>query len=384
MAKFTLPDALKSDVPQTVWGRVLAATPVVMTVLATALAGLASSEMTRAQYDRSLGAQQQSKAGDQWGFFQAKRLRGALQRNTLDLLQNTAELQPLDPMALKTFAEQLPAQLTQAEDRVKESLQRVAGSSTASMNDAQSAKAALERYLQGAVQRRSEANKVKTEMMAVLESAAGQQALAALQLGQVPGATAGAALDPKVKAAVDAIANSEPDAQITSLSAQVDNPAIEAALRTARAQAQDFETANKPATQTIEQLENLLARGTACLQQRPALLASNAIDAGASLALTRNFTAARMRYTALRYDTEARLNQAIANLYELQVRKSNMSAERHHKRSQRFFFGMLGAQTGVIISTFAMAARKRNLLWSLAAAAGLLAVAFAIYVYLCM
>ena len=43
---------------------------------------------------------------------------------------------------------------------------------------------------------------------------------------------------------------------------------------------------------------------------------------------------------------------------------------------------MLGAQLGVIVSTFAIAARKRNLLWSLAAAAGLLAVAFAIYVYL--
>jgi hypothetical protein len=64
------------------------------------------------------------------------------------------------------------------------------------------------------------------------------------------------------------------------------------------------------------------------------------------------------------------------------VRKNNISAERHHKRSQRFFYGMLAAQTGVIIATFAIAARKRNLLWSLAAAAGAAATAFAIYVYL--
>jgi len=69
-------------------------------------------------------------------------------------------------------------------------------------------------------------------------------------------------------------------------------------------------------------------------------------------------------------------------LHELQVRKSNTSAARHHNRSQRLFYGMLAAQLGVIISTFATAARHRNLLWSLAAAAGLLAVAFAIYVYL--
>ena len=45
---------------------------------------------------------------------------------------------------------------------------------------------------------------------------------------------------------------------------------------------------------------------------------------------------------------------------------------------------MLAAQLGVIISTFAMAARKRNLLWGLAAGAGLLAIAFAVYVYLCI
>ena len=78
------------------------------------------------------------------------------------------------------------------------------------------------------------------------------------------------------------------------------------------------------------------------------------------------------------------LVQAIANLYEVQVRKSNYSAERHHIRSQRFFYGMLAAQLGVIIATFAIAARKRNLLWALAAAAGSAAVAFAIYVYVCV
>src|SRR5436190_3270355 len=106
--KIKIPDELKTDVLQTVWGKILTATPVVMTVVATALAGLASSEMTRAQYDRSLAAQQQSKAGDQWSFFQAKRLRGAYQQNTADLLQTIVEVRPFDLAALKTMAEQLP------------------------------------------------------------------------------------------------------------------------------------------------------------------------------------------------------------------------------------------------------------------------------------
>src|SRR5512136_462163 len=102
--KVQIPDELKADIPQTTFGKILSATPVVMAVVATALAGLASSEMTRAQYDRSLAAQQQSKAGDQWSFFQAKRLRGAMQRSTLDLLQNTTELHPLDSAALPKLA----------------------------------------------------------------------------------------------------------------------------------------------------------------------------------------------------------------------------------------------------------------------------------------
>src|SRR5262245_50354415 len=99
--KGEVPADLKATVPQTTWGRILTATPIVLTIVATALAGLASSEMTRAQYRRSLAAQQQSKAGDQWGLFQAKRIRGAGQRTTLDLLEAMTDIHPLDAAALK-------------------------------------------------------------------------------------------------------------------------------------------------------------------------------------------------------------------------------------------------------------------------------------------
>jgi len=135
-----------------------------------------------------------------------------------------------------------------------------------------------------------------------------------------------------------------------------------------------FDEAFKPANQMIDLLEKLFAQ--------PAATGGFASGTGSSPG--RDFTAVRLRYTGLRYETEARLNQAIANLYELQVRRSNLSAERHHARSQRFFFGMLAAQMAVIISTLALAARNRSLLWSLAAAAGVAAIAFAIYVYLCV
>jgi hypothetical protein len=332
--KVQIPDQLKADVPPTRFGKMLSATPVVMAVVATLLAGLASSEMTRAQYDRALAAQQQSKAGDQWSFFQAKRLRGALQQNALDLLQSTVELHPLSAGALKEAAEQLPAQPEQAE-----------------------------------------AAKVRTEMLAVLDSPAGQQALTYLQRGEAPPAGAAPVVDPNVKAALDAVENLTPDAEMVPLLARVSIPTLDGSLLAARDRAQDYDATTKPVNQTIDQLESLLARQAAIAQGKPA-------SPGSGASITRDFTAARLRYAGQRYEVEARLNQAIATFYELQVRKSNISAERHHNRSQRFFFGMLAAQLGVIVSTLAMAARQRNLLWSIAAAAGLLAIAFAVYVYL--
>ena len=332
--KVQVPDQLKADLPPTNWGKMLAATPVAMAVIATLLAGLASSEMTRAQYDRALAAQQQSKAGDQWSFFQAKRLRGALQRNALDLLQSTVELHPLTAAGLRAAVEQWPSQPSE-----------------------------------------SEAAKVRTELLAVAASPVGQQALGFLQRGEVPPAGDAPKLDPNVKAALDAVENLTPEAQIVPLLAKVSLGTLDEALLAARDRAQNFDNATKPVNQAIDQVESLLTRQAASLEGKAPSPASGA-------SLTRDYTAARLRYAAVRYEVEARLNQSIAIFYELQVRKSNISAERHHHRSQRFFFGMLAAQLGVIVSTLAMAARQRNLLWSIAAVAGLLAIAFAIYVYL--
>jgi hypothetical protein len=303
MAKFALPDALKADVPQTLWGRILAATPVVMTVLATALAGLASSEMTRAQYSRSLAAQLQSKAGDQWGFFQAKRLRSVLQRNALDMLQNTTEVRPLDAGVLNRAG-------------------------------------------------------------VAPDSPAGQLTLVALQRGQLPPVGAAPPTDPSLKAALDAVVDQKLDAEVAILLEPVKDQTIAEALRVARDRARTLDAAVEPINRNVDQLEKSLADGDRSLR--------------------RDFTAARLRFTAARYDAEARLNQTIANVYELQVRKSNLEAERHHRRSQLFFYGMLASQAAVIIATFSLAARKRSLLWSLAAAAGASAVFFAGYVYLFM
>jgi hypothetical protein len=290
--KTEIPEALKQDLPHTTWGKILTATPVIMTVVSTMLAGLASSEMTRAQYSRSTGAQQQAKAGDQWSFFQAKRLRGSMQRGTLDLLQATAPLRPLGAGVLTGLA---PA------------------------------------------------------------------VVAALQNGEVPASPAGSELPADIKAALAMLENARPDEEVAEAVNTLDAKSIATAERAAHERADALDAVTRPVNQAIDTLEKSLAGG----------------DQGR----LRDFTAARLRYTATRYDAEARLNQTVAQLIELEVRKSNLVAERHHRRSQRFFFGMLGAQAAVIVSTFSLAARNRSMLWTVAAGAGLAAISFAIYVY---
>lgn len=329
-----IPEELKADVPQTTWGKVLSATPIVMTVVATMLAGLASSEMTRAQYDRALAAQQQSKAGDQWGFFQAKRLRGAVQHNALDILQATTDTRPLRGATLgKSIAElPVPSGLAAAEE-------------------------------------------IRKDTLTVLDSVEGKKALAVLEKGELPGEVSAPTMDPKLKGAIEAVEGFKSDAEMAATLALVDDQAITAAIHATRDKTLELDALLQPISQTIDTLEKLLSR------QMAVLGASGGPGEALVRSLNRDFTAARLRYTGLRYEAEARLNQRIANLMELPVRKNNFTAERHHNRSQQFFFGMLGAQMAVIISTFAVAARKRNLLWSLAAAAGLAAIVFAIYVY---
>lgn len=290
--KIQIPDELKQDLPQNKWGKILGVTPIVMTVIATMLAGLASSEMTKSQYDRSLAAQLQSKAGDQWGYFQAKKLRSAVARNTLDMLAATSEVAPLDGSALP-------------------------GADAAT--------------------------------------------IAALTKNQLPEAAPAKFAD-EVQAVLDLVENSRPESEIRAALAGIKPATLAESLLAAQNAAMAFDTATKPVNKAVDKLDDTLMTG--------------------DKSVFRSFSAARLRYTAARYDAESGLNLAVAGVYELQVRQGNYSAEKHHERSQRFFFGMLGAQLAVIVSTFAIAARKRSFLWSLATAAGAAAVGFSLYVYL--
>ena len=149
---------------------------------------------------------------------------------------------------------------------------------------------------------------------------------------------------------------------VARLPPKIPETVLQSALKSAREVAEAFEAASSPLLRELERMERELPKG----------------DRDAA----RDFAGMRMKVNASRYDSEARLNQVIAELLELQVRKVNLAAERHRSRSGKFFLGMLSAQAAVIIATFAIATQKRNFLWSVAAVAGVAAIAFAIYVYL--
>jgi hypothetical protein len=185
--------------------------------------------------------------------------------------------------------------------------------------------------------------------------------VAALAKNQLPEAAA-AKFDDPVQAALDLVANSRPENEIAAALAKVQPATLAASLIAAQDAATAFDNATKSVNKAVDKFDETLRAG--------------------DRNVFRSFAAARLRYTAARYDTEARLNMAVGGIYELQVRQNNYSAEKHHARSGKFFFGMLASQMAVIISTFAIAARQRNFLWSVAAAAGAAAVGFSVYVFL--
>ena len=92
----------------------------------------------------------------------------------------------------------------------------------------------------------SEAAKVRAEMLALLASPAGQQALAFLQRGEVPPADAAPVLDPNVKTALDAVESLVPEPEMAPLLARVSLKTLDEALLAARDRAQAFDIATKP------------------------------------------------------------------------------------------------------------------------------------------
>jgi hypothetical protein len=400
-----------STPPKTFWGSVLSLTPVVMTVLATILAGLSSSEMTQAMYHRSLASQHQSKANDQWSFFQAKRIRQVGLQETIDLLQALTDPGPVDPAALQAAADQLPRDVQQIVKEADQLLAAVAAAKADLGAAASRVQQAVTRLRQVATANLAKAEAAPSDLRRQLADPKLQNALSYLNSDQMPKADLQGIDMPEIKEAFRAVEDHQSETETASLLKRINDTMMHHAIERADANVLALERVNKPVSEALTGLEKLLQgqvqiarelqraiRGvTAALAELPPATgkpladvraaADRVVHTGAALRSTlddvvTDFKAARHDYSIRRYDAEAKSNQTTATIYEIQVRKSSATSEDHRRKSRDLFYGMLGAQAAVTIATFSLAVKYRSLLWGLATVAGLAALLFGAWVYL--
>ena len=398
------------DRPKSKFDTLLTSTPVMLTVLATLLAGLSSSEMTKAQYHRSLAAQNQSKAGDQWNFFQAKRIRGTNMDTTADVIAALAEPGNIDRARLVQFKSELVPEL----DRVKmdaEKLVKLVNDSKSLLGSSSDAVVRAAARLKEEVERAAnQALASQKEIGGLLDEDTAKAAFEHVATSTFPKVERIKVEDPAIVAVLDAIRRRESENKTAHLMPAISEDRLQDALNVAEDNASRFDDACKPINKVLNataaavvnqvKLTRSLQRTSvqfnltledAGLSDKKELDDLRKTAAGLARATERMKTQAgqlfadvisgRHHFNARRYELEADYNITIASLYEVQVRKSSWNSERHRTRSGYFFFGMLAAQAGVTIATLSLAVKFRSVLWSVASLAGLAAIAIAVVVY---
>ncbi len=349
------------------WETVLATTPIVLTVLATVFAGLSSSEMTQSMFFRSLAAQQQSKAGDQWAFFQAKRIRGTSLEMTIDLLESLARPGVFDPAQFDAVSRQLLLWLG-----------KNAGAPDGALPTP------------GAAQAVVRVRTTREQMNKLLADNAARHSLLFLTGEGLPRTESlplpREDVQEAIAAVITAIREHRPETEIAVLVRRIDPAAIAETTRIAERNADAFDRACDPVNDVIRRLRLLLGDLEAAVRtwrrhaggakdgSPPALQSLDELNA--------SFKAAALAFDGRRYRQEAALNRTVAELYEVQVRRSSVQSDRHRDRSIKFFYSMLVAQAGVTVASLALARAQRRSLWIFAALAGLTALSFSAYVFL--
>jgi len=403
------PDATPSEKSRkSTWETVLTTTPVVLTVIGTVLAGLSSSEMTLAQYYRTLAAQSQSKAANQWNFFQVKRIRGTSLEVYLDLLPAPAQMSVLDAPSLLTAANAHLRQLRRIRDAAGKLQLAVNGAQSELGGNGSPVSQAAARLVKLSDEQLQAVEKNHEQLGRRARTPEAEDAFALISSRQMPraavapiehaaiaeevramsnGQDSGAPLTRLNSADIDAeIHRAEGNTRTVELALEAPDKVIDELGKLVRTQLALSALIHQAAREVVALVEELpesetkpigaLRRSASDMQQRDVAL----IVAGEEL--KNLYKAADHGYTARRYRWEADFNRQTAQLYELQVRKQSQEAERHRERSRLFFFGLLFAQAGTAISTTALAARKQSMLWAIASLAGIAALGFSLFVYL--
>jgi hypothetical protein len=402
------------------WGVLLTVTPVILTVLGTVLAGLSNSEMTLAQYFRTLAAQSQSKVGDQWSFFQAKRIRGTTLESVLDLLPVQAlpgrlEVAQLDDALSQLKRRQESARLAARElamviEGEKAELPEDLRRGVAEWSDAQGKIADANCKEIDALRKRFPALTLDQEALSTYDLPL-RRIWEVVSHNRWPDPQAQPILIDKgpLQDAVVVLRQGKKESELGALLLQIRSADVQEEINNAESQAGSFASLAGASSKVLDQLDGQMRnclylaysfhKGLSNLEN---LLnhaeKKAALSEGVGKALTKlkqcddeTLTAAtdlknvwkaiEHTFTSRRYHLEAEHNREIGYLYEVQVRLNSSAADRHRNRSRHFFYGMLCAQAGVTISALSLAARQRSVLWGIAGLAGLTALLFSVYVY---
>jgi hypothetical protein len=353
-------DASAPQKPTGIWNTLLTSLPVGLTVLATAFAGMSSSEMTQAMYYRSLAAQHQSKAGDQWSFFQAKRIRGTTLETTAALLQSLGDPAPFAPDEIDSLLGNLLAALekTAAENGANDSLSPEKAARAAAA--VKTARERLAKLLQDET--------VKASLPYLMSST--------LPSAENASPSKRAAQD-DIDAIIDAIRQRKTESETAGMFRKIKADDVEQSTRHAEQNADLFDKACAPINETIKRFRSLFAELTSALRPLGKMGLLTALDNQ-----EKGFRWAVLEFDSKRYQHESTLNRNAAEAYEVRVRLSGVESDRRRQRSMMFFYSMLMAQAGVTIASLALAGTQRKAMWLLAAFAGLIALAFSSYVYL--
>jgi hypothetical protein len=341
---------ISAEPAKSVGEKALAAVPIVLTVMATILAGLSSSEMTQSMYYRSLAAQNQSKAGSQWAFFQAKRIRGTTMESGGDLIRALADPPPIDAVRLRADLERIEAAARRA-------------------NGAQPLLDAINRLKQ------------------IIGRESVRQSLRYIGGPDLPAVAESRSQDEQIQSLAKAIEARQTEAQTERQVLEVSTDRVEQALEQAEATAAAFDNAGKPITDDARTLEKAIFEIAAEMRQlRGGAENDQALGEAATVVknMAAGLRAAKQDFTARRYAKEAGFNQDLAELYEILVRRTGAESDRHRTRSKNFFYAMLCAQAGVTVAAFALARSRKSWFWAVAGMAGVIAVSFGAYVYVAL
>jgi hypothetical protein len=391
------------------WEKVLIGTPVLFTIVATFLAGKSSGEMTQAQYFRSLASQNQSKVGDQWAFFQAKRIRGTSLQMTAEVLQSVKGTEPMRADSLADSARRLEDQLESACSNARNLLVVVGAAQSKLKKETADP---LEIYCKNlAIVTVKAANQARQARKELAAAGKNDSLFAKPVKPKKPSAgedgvpSADSAL---IQKAIAAIRNRAPEQTIGDLAMDIPDEALHQAIEQTEARAEADTDEAKKADRALGKLDKWVdeqskigksflqswgdvRRAAQDVEDEPSppqdlvrALRRMERHAEAVKAITdetrTTFKVARLGMTARRYEAEARDNQDLAYLYEIKVHASGAKSDRHLQKSKNFFYGMLAAQVAVTIATLALAVRQKSLLWGLATLAGLSSIVYAGYV----